>query len=231
VVPPHLQHNCKAKQGAKQASTGLLSALHVCTATCVLPLTYCNRCHSTPALCHSTGIYKPGTAVPTASPNSTSSPAPSTGPATKPDPTAAPSSFPTKGPLAAVPGQSTFDGCAPGCALCLVSDKSTCLSCTDVRAYSNVNGTCVCGPGRGGSGCTACETGSYSAGGTLKEPTPACKKCRVGFSTKGTGATDVADCNGECCHSKVCHAFASMFCATGHAVAIVWERTTTAAPN
>lgn len=155
--------------------------------------------------CAFTGIYKPGVVVPTTT-TTTPITSPSSSPilpgntATPPKPEAptpppAPA-FPTKGPLAAVPGQSTFDGCAPGCALCLSSDKSTCLACTDVQTFSNVNGTCVCAAGRGGADCSACETGSYSTGGTKADPMPTCQKCRVGFSTRGPGATAITECTG-----------------------------------
>lgn len=145
-----------------------------------------------------TGVYKPGTGSGT--PSVTTPPGPTTTTTTpptppKPEPTA---SFPTKGPLAAVPGQSTFDGCGAGCALCMANDKSVCLACTDVKTYSNVAGKCVCGAGRGGSECAACEVGYYSTGGTLAEAMPSCKKCRPGFSTKEAGAKDVLECNGEC---------------------------------
>lgn len=160
--------------------------------------------HNTPVPFHPhppAGIYKPGGSGPTspATPTPpTTPPKPDAGTATPPKPeTPAPEKFPTKGPLAAVPGESTFDGCSPGCTLCLTSSKTTCLACSDVRAYSNINGTCVCGLGRGGPECSPCEVGSYSTGGTLAEGTAACKKCRPGFSTRSTGATDISECNGE----------------------------------
>lgn len=157
---------------------------------------------------HPPGIFRPGAptsslTTPTTTPSTTTPTTPTTPTPPKPESPSTPA-FPTKGPLAAVPGQSTFDGCSPGCALCLVSNKASCLACTDVRAYSNVNGTCVCGAGRGGPECSACEVGYFSTGGSGSDPTPMCKKCRPGFSTRAAGATDVAECNGEFRQLRFC---------------------------
>lgn len=103
------------------------------------------------------GIYKPGAASPASTPPPPSPPLPTPPTPPKPESPPAAAPFPTQGPLASVPGESTFDGCAPGCALCLAKDKTTCLACKDVHTYSNVNGTCVCGAGKGGSSCTPCK--------------------------------------------------------------------------
>lgn len=136
------------------------------------------------------GLYKLGKASAAPEPPKPPTPEP-------PKPKEEPPKTQPKGPLMGVPGVSTTDGCPPGCGLCLLKDNkptTTCLACSDIQAFSNINGTCVCGIGRGGSDCGACEKGSFSMGGTPMDPNPTCRRCRPGFTTRGPGAFDPNEC-------------------------------------
>lgn len=52
----------------------------------------------------------------------------------------------------------------------------------------------VCDAGYGGSSCTICIKGSYSAGGNVTSPTPTCISCPTGETTSLPGATSQALC-------------------------------------
>jgi len=51
-----------------------------------------------------------------------------------------------------------------------------------------------CPRGSGGLGCTPCEYGSYSSGGTVDEPFRPCSRCPTGSYTSSLGATSKSDC-------------------------------------
>ena len=53
-----------------------------------------------------------------------------------------------------------------------------------------------CLPGTGGDSCTACPTGTYSAGGDASWPKRGCTRCPGGSTTRAPGAVSESECSG-----------------------------------
>lgn len=54
----------------------------------------------------------------------------------------------------------------------------------------------VCAPGYGGPGCRPCAAGSFSVGGSAKDPTANCTPCPVNFTTATARASAAGMCTG-----------------------------------
>lgn len=78
-----------------------------------------------------------------------------------------------------------------------------CATCPNGTVPNPTKSKCVkiCGPGEGGlpdeSDCVICPRGSFSAGGDVTLPQPACQACPVGVSTDRNGSTSDAECTRE----------------------------------
>ena len=55
-----------------------------------------------------------------------------------------------------------------------------------------------CRPGQGGSACTTCASGSFSAAASSTTPKPDCLACPSGNTTASAGAQSLGMCSGAC---------------------------------
>ena len=89
------------------------------------------------------------------------------------------------------------------CAAAVVlRDAAPLATFTAARTHSAVQPVCtyvcvVCHPGSGGNPCAQCAAGSFSGGGNLSTPSPACQPCHAGNTTARNGSRSEIECTGE----------------------------------
>ena len=70
------------------------------------------------------------------------------------------------------------------------------LICLVVAVLRLVDAQAHCSAGSGGAGCPDCPVATWSSGGTIEDPQPACTRCRSGTTTLAVRSNSTHDCKG-----------------------------------